>query len=197
MAYGRGSNQRSRGRNRLMRMLGSATSARGDHIRKTRADTKKEFELKARQRRAAEQRAYDKKHKWDWLKQGLSTAMQVGGIAVTGGATLPMALAYGTGAGAVSAMLPGEVNPYVQQGLAATQSLMGHQLQMDLLDRQLANQERYTSSILQGLRHGGGREYGEGQSFSAQGHYPSPHQDLGQQPSGFVPPWSGTNQYGS
>ena len=172
MAYG--SRKRREGRNRLMRMLGSATSARGQHIRKTRADTKKEFELKARQRRTAEQRAYDKKHKWDWLKQGLNTAVQVGGIALTGGATLPMSLAYGAGAGAVSAMLPGEVSPYVQQGLAATQSLMGHQQQMDLLDRQLANQERYTSSILQGLQRGGGGQYGPGTNFSAQGYYGQP-----------------------
>ena len=178
MAYGRGSNQRSRGRNRLMRMLGSATSARGDHIRKTRAELKKDLELKARQRRAAEQRAYDKKHKWDWLGRGLNTALKVLPMAM-GPMGLPMALATSAGAGAVSAMLPGEVDPYLQQGLSATHAMMGHQQQMDLLDRQLANQERYTSSILQGLRGGGGRQYGEGQSFSAQGYYPSPHQDLG------------------
>lgn len=186
MAYG--SRKRREGRNRLMRMLGSATSARGQHIRKTRADTKKEFELKARQRRAQEQRDYDKKHKWDWLGRGLNTALKVLPMAM-GPMGLPMALATSAGAGAVSAMLPGEVDPYLQQGLSATHAMMGHQQQMDLLDRQLANQERYTSSILQGLQRGGGGQYGPGTNFSAQGYYGQspepPSVSLGQQSSGY------------
>ena len=200
MAYGR---RRRKGRDRLMRMLGSATSARGQHIRKTRSDLKKDLELKARQRRAQEQRDYDKKHKWDWLGRGINTAMKVLPLTM-GPMGLPMALATATGAGAVSAMLPGEVDPYLQQGLSATHAMMGHQQQMDLLDRQLANQERYTSSILQGLQRGGGGQYGTGQSFSGQGHYLSPHEDLGtigrSAPGSFQEPpvyWSVTNQYGA
>ena len=174
MAYGRGRNQRRKGRERLMRMLGSATSARGDHIRKTRAELKKDLELKARQRRAAEQRDYDKRNKWSWLGRGLGTAMKVGSMLATGGATTPWVVGGALAGGIGGALMPEGADPYVQQGLAATQSLMGHQQQMDLLDRQLANQERYTSSILQGLQRGGGRQYGTGQSFSAQGYYGQP-----------------------
>lgn len=193
MAYGR---RRRKGRDRLMRMLGSATSARGQHIRKTRSDLKSELELKARQRRAQEQRDYDKKHKWDWLGRGINTAMQVGSMLMSGGATTPMVIGGALASGGASALLPGELDPYLQQGLSATHAMMGHQQQMDLLDRQLANQERYTSSILQGLRRGGGGQYGPGTSFSEQGYYPSPHEDLGQKPPGYVP-WSGASQYGS
>ena len=171
MAYGR---RRRKGRDRLMRMLGSATSARGQHIRKTRSDLKKDLEIKARQRRAQEQRDYDKKHKWDWLGRGVGTAMKVGSMLMSGGATTPWVVGGALAGGVGSALMPGEVDPYLQQGLSATHAMMGHQQQMDLLDRQLANQERYTSSILQGLQRGGGGQYGPGTNFSAQGYYGQP-----------------------
>ena len=161
-------NRRQRGRHNLFRMLAGGVGARKKHIDRTRERTRSELMRQQQLAEAKEQQRIRDAERGSGFGRGLQTALKVGSLLATGGVSAPWVVGGGLLAGGISALAPAGADPYLQQGLAMTQSMQGHQKQMELMDRQLAAQEAHMSSILQSLQ-SGRSAYASAPQFPAEG----------------------------
>ena len=154
-------NSRQRGRHNLFRMLAGGVGARKKHIDRTRERTRSELMRQQQLAEAQEQKRIKDSQRGSGFGRFLQTGLKVASLASPLG--WPAAAAIGAGAGLVSSFAPSGADPYMQQGLAAAQSMQGHQQQMALMDRQLAAQQAHMTGILQSLK--GGRPQGQPQAY--------------------------------